>query len=696
MAAVMEKPDRREAIAKLLNARAVAIIGATPDLGKLGSSPIVAMQNLEYKGQIYAVNPKYDTVMNCPCVASIEDLPDEVEAAMVLLPAKVAVDAVERCAKKGIRAIVLVSQGFGEAGGEGLERDKQIVALADKYGLALTGPNSNGIANPFSGLAMSIAPIYQYKNSVLPGRVSLISQSGGMVSSILSKFGPAGIGIAKSVTCGNELILTVSEYLDYVAGDEGTDLVVLFLETIRDPGALRTALAKCRKMGKPVVALKVGQSEHGQKAALSHTGAIAGSFQNTVALLEREGVIVTEDLETLAAVTELMVRYDWPTKTPPTPCILAISGGFAAMAADEMARVDLTLPDPSDKAVSELEALPNQSLAVNPYDIAANNAIIPAAADIFVRDGYNQIIFGLALLKPDIRLPMRETVVKLKETGAEQVYVAAPSLDAEEATYFRDHGIAVFDQPRALFAALKKLEGYGAGFADPALAPRPGTGSSLPDRDGLMNEADSKAFATSLGFHVPQGRVLASAADLAGLSAVSRPLVMKGLSDKIAHKSEHGLVKLGVETDAEIAAAYDELRANLAKADPGATTILAEEMVAPGLEAIVGLQRDPVVGPVIVVGAGGILVELLQDAVVILPPFSEEELRAKLAATKFGRLLTGYRGKSYDIGALVAAAKALGDAALANPRLESLDINPLFVHEKGVVAADVKVFLGNA
>lgn len=683
--------DRTAAIDKLFNARAVAVVGATPDLTKLGSSAIVAMHNLGYGGEIIAVNPRYDAIMGHLCVASIADLPPEVEAAMLNVPADAAVEALEACANRGIKAIVLVAQGFGEAGGKGIERDARVIAAARAHGLAVTGPNTNGLANVRNGQALAIAPVYQFAGRVVPGTVALVSQSGAMVSTILSKMTPRGIGISKTVTCGNELILNVADYMAYLAADPDTSVIVLFLETVRDPEALKASLALCRAAGKPVVALKIGQSDSGQKAALSHTGAIAGSYRNTVAFLEREGVLVAETVETLAAVTELVMRQDWPMESPAKPCIVSISGGFAALAADEMARCGLELKDPSPAAAAELRALPTQSHPVNPYDIAAQNALIPTINDIFRRDGFNQLIFGLALLKDDIRRGVVQMVLDAKASGFAQVYVASPEVEPDEKAMFQRHGIPVSEDPRPLFQAMELLARWRGPRAAPTQT-RAGT-ARLPQGRGLMDEAASKAVIAGLGFRVPQSRILSPGQGIEALEGLQRPLVAKGLSDRIAHKSEHGLVALNLRSDAEIAAALTRLRANLAKADPGADRLLVEEMIGGGLEAIVGIQRDPVLGPMVVVGAGGILVELLGDAVVLAPPFSEAELGAALDRTRFGRLLHGFRGQKPDREALIRAAVAAGRIALDNPHLESLDINPLFVMEQGVCAVDAKVFL---
>ncbi|TKT74508.1 acetate--CoA ligase family protein [Aquamicrobium sp. LC103] len=687
-------PRSRDAIAGLFETRALAIVGATPDAGKLGSAPMAAMRNLGFQGEIFGVNPRYEEVQGFPCVESVADLPKHVTAAMVLVSAEPAMEVVERCGARGIRSIVLIPQGFGEAGGVGLERDERILAAADKYGMAIVGPNTNGISNVATGMAMSMGPIFAMNDKVKPGRVSVVSQSGAMVSNMLSKMGARGIGIAKTATCGNELVLTMADYLGYIADDPETDVVVLLVETIRDREGLRNALARCRASGKPVVAVKTGESEMGQKATLSHTGAIAGSFKNTVAFLEREGVIVASDIEMMAAAVELLVRHKWPLETPQRIGMVSISGGFAALAADEMARLGLSLGELSANAVAELQQLPNQSHAINPYDFAAQNAIIPSVLDIFRRDGYNQLVFGLSLLKDGIRETVQKMVIDAKKAGYDQIYVVSPETEPDEKAVFQEAGITVSEDTRPLFDAMRVLgrwRGPSAAVAEPIRSDW--VSVDLPAADGLMDEVASKAVLAELGLKIPVSRVVGTTPDLLAIEGLSRPLVIKGLSKTIAHKTEHGIVALGLKNDEEITAGWKKVAEGLARADPSSDRLLVEEMSSSGLEAIVGMQNDPAVGPVIIIGAGGILVELIADAAILIPPFTREEVLEKLDRTRFGTLLRGYRGKVFDREALADAAVALGRLALSEPRLDSIDINPVFVHERGVVAVDGKITL---
>ncbi|MBM6577826.1 acetate--CoA ligase family protein [Microvirga sp. SRT01] len=699
---ILERPvavDPRDAIRHLFEARSVAVIGASGDPTKLGSSPLVAMCNLGFAGDLHVVNPRHAEMMGHRCYPSVEALPDGIDLAMLIVPAEAAVEAAEACAAKGIRAMVVIAQGFGEAGPEGEQRDARLLALAAQ-GVAITGPNTNGLANVATGLATSIAPIFQYPGRATGGRISVVSQSGAMVSSLLSRLHQCGLGIAKTVTCGNELVLGAADYLTYLADDPDTDVIVLYLETIRDMPAFRAALACARDAGKPIVAIKVGESESGQKATLSHTGAIAGSYRNTIAFLENEGVYVADDLESLALIAECLFRYDWSdTGKPANRFLASISGGFAAQTADVMERLGIPLQDPTEAGKAALSALPTQSHPVNPYDIAAQNALIPEIIDIFRNDGFDQLLFGLVLLKPAINDQVAALLIEAKARGMDKLFALSPQVDEAERRRFNDAGILLTDNTPALLKALAAIERHRA-----AGVLRAGRGQlpvipalALPEGAGLVDEARSKALLGAVGIGTPANVVApVSAFPQDALDPLRRPVVMKGLSDRIAHKTEHGLVALSLRSDEELRAAWERVTAALAKADPNGNAILIEEMIGSGLEAILGIQRDPVVGPVVVVGAGGILVELLDDAVVLVPPFDVAEAASAIAGTRFGRLLAGYRGQRYDLDALARAVAKLGALALAEPRIESFDINPVLVQSagEGVIAVDAKVMLG--
>jgi succinyl-CoA synthetase beta subunit len=288
-------------------------------------------------------------------------------------------------------------------------------------------------------------------------------------------------------------------------------------------------------------------------------------------------------------------------------------------------------------------------------------------------------------------------IIDAKLAGLDHVYVASPDLGADELRLLHGHGISVSTDIRPLLLAMRCLSEHAEdSAARSGVVPAERVGAAvLPSGEGLVDEPTTKAWLRDLGFRVPSSHVFSGTLDAAPIAAFRRPLVMKGVSARIAHKWDHGLVELALRTDADLHAAWERIRAALRKADPASNEILVEEMIETGLEAIVGVQRDPVIGPVVVIGAGGILTELLDDAVVLVPPFGAESVRNALARIRFGRLLGGYRGRRYDVAALVDIAVRIGQVALNEPRLESLDINPVLVQpdDGGVVAVDGKLYL---
>jgi acyl-CoA synthetase (NDP forming) len=672
---------RRAAIRRLFEARSIAVVGASADLRKLSAWPLNSLRVLGYRGQAYAVNPAREEVLGWPSVKRVQDLPDGVDAALIVLPAAAALEAAEACAARGIKALCVVAQGFGEAGEEGRRMEARLCALAAEHGLAVCGPNSNGLSNVRAGYALSFAPILQIPGKAKPGDVAIVSQSGGMVSTLIHKLGECGLGISKTVTCGNEAVLVLADYLDMLADDDETSVIVVFLETIRDASRLRAALARCRANGKRVVALKIGESESGQRATVSHTGAIAGSYRNTLAFLRAQGVQVAEDLDTLAALAACGAARITPAQARGKMAVLSISGGFAALAADAAARLAMPLAMPSDAAAPELAALENQSLPINPYDIAGRNAVISPALEIFRRDGFGLSLMGLGVLYENVRKPILAVLAQQSARGQAGL-VVSPHLDEEDRQAARAAGLVTVPDHMPLLRALREIADARDAAADIAL--------DGGEEGALLDEAASKAILAEAGIAVPRGGGL----DVA--ETLRPPLALKGLSRRIAHKSEHGLVALNLAHGDALRDAAARMRDRLATLDPDSPGLLVEEMVPPGaLEAFAGVQRDPVVGPVLVAGAGGVLAELLDDAVVLALPCSAQDLDRALSGTKLDRLLSGYRGRSFDRAGFIEALLRLADLALSRPDIAAVDVNPLFVlpDRGGIVAADAKVFL---
>ena len=694
----MMEPNQ-ESINNLLNARNVAVIGASSDPKKLSSSPVTAMNLNNYQGSISVVNPNHTEIMGHKCFTSIADLPDNIDAAIILLPAGAAVEAAEQCAEKSIFSVVVIAQGFGESGPDGIELDARLVALATRTGMAIVGPNTNGVTNARTGLALSLAPIMQYPELVRSGAVSIISQSGAMVSSLLTAISDTGVGFCKTITCGNELTLNVADYLRYLACDPETNIIVIYLETIRHVKAFTSALEFAHRSGKAVVAIKIGESENAKKAALSHTGAIAGSYDNTIAFLQSQHVYVAEDIESLALIVYLLDQFDWSDINNRLKiCVASISGGFAAHIADEASRLGAPLSNPSRECTNKLEALPTQSHGVNPYDVAAQNNLIPSIIEFFREDGFNMLIFGLVLMKGEIEEDVRQELLKAKNAGMSNIIVLSPRISAKDKAFFHSQNIIITRSPRFIMKALLSIETCRSGLELASGRNKKNHTPlqiNLPQINGQINEVLSKELLQQVGLKTPKRVELKSCIPPSGFEHLNYPLAIKAVSDKIAHKTEHGLVEFPIRNENELLRSWSSVSENLKRADASADTILIEEFINSGIEVILGVQRDPFVGPVVVIGAGGILCELLDDSVLLIPPFSYEQFLEAISKTKLGRLLNGYRGRKYDLAALGEAAINIGLMALASPRIESLDINPILVlsQNNGVIAVDAALYL---
>lgn len=696
---VDKKNIQLEAVRTLFEAMSVCIIGASSDPEKLSSSPLKAMELQSFCGQISLVNPKYDELFGKKCYPHVNALPDDIEAAMIVLPAEKALIAAEECVKRGILSIVMVAQGFGESGAEGIARDKRLQKLCVDYGAAIVGPNTNGLFNIKTGLCLSLAPILQYSDRVFLGNVGVISQSGAMVSSLMHEMYKSRVGVRKAVTCGNELILSMSNYLVHMCDDVHINTVILYIETIRDADVFRKALQYASDTKTKIIAIKVGQSEQGQKATLSHTGAIAGSYKNIIALLEYHDVYIADDLRMVASLAECLEIFNWEiSASKVNPIITAISGGFAAHCADEASRLGVVLKDPSKACKIQLESLPTQSHGINPYDIAAQNELIPQIIEYFNADGFNVLIFGLSLLKPEILEAVKRKIVMAKEQGMEKIIVISPSVEENDRIFFKSKGIMIHDCANNILKTLFSINRYVENrqwTSAPIYLIDDIPTLNFPASAKLLDEAKSKEVLKVLGFRIPR-HVVADVNESGPKSFdLTYPLVIKGLSDKVTHKTEQDLVALDLRDTKAMDAAWAQISISLTKADPDAQQILIEEYINSGLEAILGIYRDSAVGPVVVIGAGGILCELLDDNIVMIPPFSPERAKQEILKTKFGRLCHGFRGKKYDLNALSDAASRLGNIALHYPQLQSVDINPILIQSGsgGLIAVDAKILL---
>jgi acyl-CoA synthetase (NDP forming) len=695
----MSSSDLRAA----LDPKSIAIIGASENPNKIGGRPLLYLSRFGFKGGVYPINPKRPEVQGFRTFPSLAALPEPPEMALVVLAGDGAVAAVDECAAAGVKVCVVMASGFGETGTpEGKATERGMVERARAKGMRIVGPNCQGLANFGTGAVANFSTMF-IEEPPQDGPIAIVGQSGAMSVVPYGLLRRAGLGVRHAHATGNDSDVTVCELAAAVAEDPGVELLLLYLESIPDPHNLAEVARRARARDLPVIALKSGRTAAGQAAARSHTGALANEDRVVDAFLEREGIFRARDVGQLVGAAELYLK-GWH---PRGRNLVAISnsGATCVLAADAASAAGLSLPKLSDDVRAELgKILPGFATTTNPVDITAAllsnsnlfGAILPAigrdpAADAFL------IGVPVAGAGYDVDAFTRDSAAFAKATGKPLV-VAAPQESV--AARFRQDGLSVFRleseavealaqliQHRELMdrtARLRQGEAPRVPLAPPAGTPQP------------LNEAESLAVLEAAGVPVVPHAVCRSADEaVAAWRRLGGPVALKGVSAAVVHKSELGIVRLDLDHEEEIRTAFREIEAVLTREGHAIEGVLVAQMRKGRREMILGAHRDPVFGPIVVVGDGGKYVEALPDLQVLLPPFPAEEAAGALRRLRIAPLFPGVRGeKPIDVASVASAAAAVAALMLRDPTIASLDVNPLLVGSEGegCVALDAVVF----
>jgi acetyltransferase len=682
----------------LFRTASIAIVGAS----ERAKWPGVIFRNLRdggYPGKIFPVNPRAGDVWGTRCYPDLASLPEPPAHAFVIVPAPAVQAVMETGIAAGLKSATIYASQLGEGDDpEILARGAALKALIDRSGLVVCGPNCMGI----NALREKN---FGYPNADLcaltPGSVAFVTQSGGTVQYIASMGAHRGVNFNYLISSGNELSVDLADYLNYFAEDEGTRVVALFVEGIRRPQAFMAAAAKALAAGKPIVAIKTGKSQKARDSAQSHTGAIAGDYGAFTAMCERHGIVICQTLDDM--VEMLLVFQAGRLPKGPRVGWVTTSGGTVDLLYDyleELGGIATPEFDAATKArlrplVSPELALKNPLDAGNPVNDAADAALCAAVA---ADPNVDMLAWGGT--PPSGKRVRDASVTRSIAEGTDKPVVGfirmACLTDQAAVTFQNDVGFPFLQGLPSVIRALSALAFYGArkGRTIAALAPPTGGADTL----------QGAAFDAALGRHgltPPRSAVAASpGAAAAAATRIGFPVALKIVSRAISHKTEAGGVRLHLASTAGVESAAHALAASAAKAAPGAPIdgYLVQEMVE-GVEMILGARTDPLYGPMLVVGAGGILVELVKDVAFRLLPVTPGDARAMIGELKVAKLLAGFRGRpAADVDALVAAICGLSDIYLDHRHLLSdLEINPLIVlgEGAGVRAVDVRpVFVG--
>ncbi len=669
----------------------VAVVGASSDPRRIGGRPIDWMRRGGFRGAIYPVNPTRAEVQGLPAFASVEALPHTPQAAIVAVPAPQVLETVQALGARGVRAAVVFSSGFAEVAGAGAALQVQVAAAARCHGMRLLGPNCLGLFNAAIGWYPTFTSAFE-GGWPLPGRIGVVSQSGAFGSHLITLARARGIGTPQCVTTGNQADVTVGEIIHWYVDDPEVDVIAAYVEGVTRAEVFVDALAAAQRARKPVILLKVGRSAVGHHAAQSHTASLAGDDAVTDAVLREFGVLRARSAEELLDFAYVATRKIYPATN--TLGVVTVSGGVGVLISDIAEDEDLAMPPMPEAAQQRLRALLPYASPVNPVDCTAqavnDDTLVRRFTETMVAEGgYTSVLSFYAQLAdaPGAAERLLADLAAVRRQYPDRLFALSATMSAERQRAYDDAGLVVLEDAARATRALAAMGRLGAGFAQ-ARAPFNPPGAVIMLPPGPLSEAQAKAVLVQHGIAIAPEHLCPDAdAAVQAARALGWPVVLKIVSPDIAHKTEIGGVLLGVQDEGAVRAGFRELLARAAHHAPAARIdgVLVARRLQGGVECILGVQRDPVFGPVALFGLGGIFVEAMRDVVMRRCPFDEAEAECLIRSIRGAAVLTGLRNRPpADIAALARMLSYLSVFAhQAQASLQSIDLNPVLALPEG-------------
>ena len=686
--------------------KSVAIVGASREHGKVGNEIVVSMIRAGYEGKIFPVNPKADSIEGLACHPDLKSIGETPDLVVVVVPAKVVPRVMDDCASLGVKAAIIITAGFKEVGEEGRELEQQVVQIARNARMRVVGPNCLGIVVPGKKLNASFGG-----DLPIEGGIGYVSQSGALLSAILDMANANGIGFSKLVSIGNKADVNELDVMKALGYDVDTRVVAGYLESI-DDGNRFLREAEIISQEKPILLMKSGGTSAGAQAASSHTGSLAGSETAYECIFERAGVIRCESIKSQFDLAQAFAYQPLPAGT--SVAVITNAGGAGIMAADAVEREGLTFAELTDETMAKLAAgLPPAANVHNPIDVLGD-----ALADRY------ELALRLALDDPNVDAALvlltPQAVTECTETAEAIVKVAGEkagkpvlacflgALKIQEAIKVLRRGqIPQYDSPEAAVRAIRAMTEYVRWRARPKRVVKlfPVNRRKVQKiidrhlRRGTreIGELESKEILEAYGFVTPRGSIATTAAQAANIAdQLGYPVVLKIWSPDILHKSDVGGVKVGIDNRQGVMDAFDLMMYRIPKNAPEADIlgVLVQEMCMQGQEVILGMNRDPRFGPLIMFGMGGTMVEVLKDVAFYPAPLTSEEAKAMLVRTKTFQILKGVRGMpGVDIAAIAEGLQRLSQLVTEFPQIQEMDINPYVVGIEGTtpIAVDARI-----
>lgn len=689
------------------DAKGVAILGASTNPKKLSYGILENLVSHGYKGEVYPVNPNATEILGKKAYASIADVPDPVELAVVVLPVTVIMETMRQIGERGIKAVVIITGGFRELGEEGAKVELAVKELARSYGMRVVGPNCVGTIDVRTGLDSTFI-----KGLPQAGPIAFISQSGAICGGVIDLIINSKIGFSHFASLGNEMDVTEADMLEYFAEDEHAKVIAMYVEGIQDgPRFMEVARRVARK--KPIVFLKAGKNDAGAQAVSSHTGSLAGSYAAYQAALEQAGVIEVETISQLFNVA-------WALGTQPLPfgkrvAITTNAGGAAALAADSLAFNGFELAKIAPETQAKLRTKLNPSAQVsNPVDMLGSVSPEDYIWSLGNLDADEGVDVLLPILVPQSLVDTLGVAKAWVEVGKNTNKTLLTCLMGERSTleseqYLNMAGVPVYAYPDEAGRVLKGMEQYKQILKRDKFAPvvvddvdrnKMTSALALVKDARAVGEYETRIMLEAYGIQNVPGDL---ASDIEEAVCVAEkavyPVVMKIVSEDILHKSDSGGIALNIENSEQLRVEYAAMIDRIAKNEPLAHIrgVMVEKMAPKGLEVIVGMRRDPTFGPLMMFGLGGTMVELLKDISFKVAPLTDEDIEEMIDRTLAGKLLNGYRGSAKaDIQAVKDVIARLSQLSLENPEIAEIEINPLIVYPEGqgAISLDSRAIMG--
>ncbi len=678
----------------VLAPRNVALIGASGDPTKNTARPLKYIRKHGFKGGVFPINARRDEVMGERAWSDLNSIPESIDHVYAMVPKAAVPGVIDECAAVGVKVVSVYADGFAEAGDEGVRFQREMIAKARRGGVRVIGPNSMGLINVHAGLGMTTnaaleAPVLN------AGPLALISQSGTALGGVLSRGQARGLGFSKLLSVGNESDLSVGEIVDFLVDDPQTGAILLFLETIRRADDLAAAARRAFDAGKPVLAYKLGRSDAGRQMAVSHSGALAGPDAAADAFFCHNGIIRVDTLEGLVETPNLLAGRR-PGKSRRV-AVMTTTGGGAAMVVDRLGLAGIEFPPPPETVVKRLGALDIRVGGAPVVDVtmvgARPDVYGPTLGDLIDDPGSDAVVCVVgssAQFRADVAVA---PIIELKQSKKPVAVFCVPEA-GESLAALAAAGLAGFRTPESCADGVRAFLDWRA-----PVDPVAGAAPNLPSAPGgVLDEAMSRSVFAALGIEQAEVAVIAGPDDEIP-EGLAYPLAAKVMSPDLPHKTEAGAVALDIADELELRDAAKRIWRAAGDYAPTArlTGILLQSMTRGLAEVLLGYRVDPEVGPLVVLGVGGIMAEVYGDVAVRIAPVNEETARAMIDEVKGLAPIRGYRGQPIgDIDALAAAVVAVSRLARAEG-VEEAEINPLIVREagKGVVAVDALISRGH-